>query len=315
MRKLKDRITSGNFAASIRKITSSPENSLMIALFDFLFFIAVYLFIKIIEAAVPLQSPTLREALTGFWGPLVSFFYLIAYFGAILLIYSFFKYMVLCRIQNYFTESKKMSEFSKNNYKNRKILSCSEMTNISGTKKRSSFLMTKNHHASFTEGNPIQSLPGGSLAFKMIWQFFGMNVLFFAVYLALSFAIAAIVQASFRPEIVKPAATLLTGILLLFSYMYLNIAHSLFINKGIKGALRITNKKIGELRSYVPLFLMIVVFAAYSAILYFIGKALVSRATNLASAYNAVGTITSYLLFYCILSINRLYFYSLAYEQ
>src|SRR3989338_7497183 len=110
MRNIREKFAKGAFAASLKRIRDSPENSLMILAFDLFFFLSVGIFLKLVNVAVPLQSPGVEALLRGFWGPLVALLYNIGYFFAIIALYSFFKLLILHKIKNYFIPAKAPSK-------------------------------------------------------------------------------------------------------------------------------------------------------------------------------------------------------------
>ena len=161
-------------------------------------------------------------------------------------------------------------------------------------------------------------------SFKRIGQFYSLNIIiagiFFAIMFLANFLLASI-KAQYRPFVF----IFLAVPFLLFLYVIINISHSLFyegdsIKDSIKKSFKITFTKI---RVYKETILIMILFALLLWLL-FLGSGYLIR--FLASTnYNLYLTTYAYfkqasiiifdIVFYLIILINRISFYSIALEN
>ena len=157
--------------------------------------------------------------------------------------------------------------------------------------------------------------------YKSLWKFFALNVLLFVILFVL-FVIIALIHSYWVREAAKPYfAKVVIILFLLFSYVVVNTAHSMFAWQKKKKIMNTVKKMFGIIftkpKNYFwQLVFAVAVFAVFSAIVFLTGFFIdyiilggKGATKEFAMAYNAVLMIITAIMIYCVAFANRVYFY------
>jgi len=150
-----------------------------------------------------------------------------------------------------------------------------------------------------------------------IWGFFTLNLIIWAAFALLIFAVNVIVVLAFKMEYSRVALSFVAIFILFFLYAALNISHSFFaLGNGVKDSLKATLK--GGIRNYVGIYLFsALAFFAYILFFTVIGYAIQSLIKSELSysftpVYIKVFVALAFVLIYALMIFNRVYFCEVA---
>ena len=149
--------------------------------------------------------------------------------------------------------------------------------------------------------------------FRRLGRFYLLNISIFPILIVLFLAIHLILSYAFG-SFYKYIALVFFVLFAFFSYAFMNIAHSLFIDETrdiIKKATKITFKKI---KNYIPVYLSSILFiATYTIIIFIIGSiakyAIIKDSVSRYAVYFQIYSFLTFIVVLAIFSFNNIYFY------
>ena len=149
------------------------------------------------------------------------------------------------------------------------------------------------------------------LKFDKLMHFYGINLALIAIFTAFYLSVGGFLQSGLRTEFVRTAAMIIAVPYLLFSYTWLNIAHSLFAkswgtSKVLRNSFSFMFRKIPSYRSVY--FFSAAVLLALATIYYLAGIGLGKFGWD-AGAFVRFFAVFSSIVLYCLMALNRIGFY------
>ena len=140
---------------------------------------------------------------------------------------------------------------------------------------------------------------------KNLSKFYLLNLIIFSAYLIIFITLTLIYSSTIKPEYMRLTYLLTVVPLTILAYIFLNIAHTIFIKKlAIKTTLtQAYNLTFKKFKQYLPPILVTISIYILSIIIFFISLSL-----TLPQIYIQ---ITSLILFYLMIAFNRIYIFKI----
>jgi len=171
--------------------------------------------------------------------------------------------------------------------------------------------------------NSIKSLfKKTKLSFVNIKKFFLLNLLIFIVFFIAFFILNTTFLIGAKQEYAPYIFLIINLPLILLTYIFMNISHTLFSGSEkpiIKGITKKTFNAMSKVKNYIAIFFMnVIAIMIYFVIFYFVGLILKNTLFKgyLASVqyyniYTIIFSVITTAFFYFIIFFNRIYFYNI----